>query len=115
MATHRKSGSSLTSTVWGLIEKNPLLAAEIAFQLGAMAGHAVHGSTAARLRKSGSRAVRSLGKSLQGVPEDLSKSLPVMRDLGKLAGLKLLTGPSPKLAPLKRGATKRSPKPRKTA
>ena len=117
MARRRKSSdSSLTSIIWALVEKNPELAAALAFELGALIGQAVQASAAGgRLRKSGKSALHAVTKGVQDAPGALAKRLPDIPDLAGLTGLSFLPGPSPKLQPVKRTPSKRSKKARKAA
>jgi hypothetical protein len=94
MAKQRKNGTSLGSSIWRFVEENPQLAAAIAFEVGALAAQAVSGTTAARLRKSGGRAVRSVANGLNG--SSLMQAVP--------AALSFLPGPSAKPQPRKRDA-----------
>jgi hypothetical protein len=107
MTKQQHSNGSLGRYFWAFIAKNPELAAGIAFELGALVATAVHGDTAARLRKSGNRTIRSLSKSAHNVQDSLAKAMPEIPDLAKLTGLSFLPGPAPKLQPRKRPPAKR--------
>jgi hypothetical protein len=117
MAKRQKSpDTSLISTLSVLIEKNPELAARLAFEFGALIGQAVQASTAGgRLRKSGNGALRAVSKSIHDAPGALAKRLPDIPDLAKLTGLKFLSGSSPKLQPVKRTPPRRSKRARRAA
>ena len=94
MAKQRNNSTSFTGTIWRFVEENPQLAAAIAFEVGALAAQAVSSTTAARLRKSGGRAARSVANGLNG--SSLMQALP--------AAMSFLPGPSAKPQPRKRAA-----------
>jgi hypothetical protein len=90
-----KQTKSLALVFWNFIEKNPKLAADIAFQVGVLAGVA------------SKEASRLLAKKRPLLPKHIPDLVPKMLTA---AALKYLPGHSPKLQPRKQTQRKRLPK-----
>jgi dienelactone hydrolase len=100
-ASHVPTPSSWPHLLMDFVETNPKLAAAIAFELGNLAGEAVAAS---------SGTARALAKRAEKVPGQIAKMpqqiADAMPDSLQAIALRFLPGPSPKLAPRKRSASK---------
>jgi hypothetical protein len=94
MARKHVSATSWPQLFLDFVQANPQLAAALAFQLGNMAGHAVANSDVTS---------SALAKKAKKVPRQIANAMP--ESVSALA-LKFLPGPSPKLQPRKRPASK---------
>jgi hypothetical protein len=95
MPRKKKIQTSATDIFWGLIERHPALAVEIAFSLGALVGNAIPKSGPSR---------HSLAKRAKSIQHQIVAAMPK-----SLPGsvLKYLPGATPKLQPRQKPIKKR--------